>query len=275
MSLHVASLNSGSNGNCYYIGNDTDAVLIDAGISARETDRRMQRLGLQMDKVRALFVSHEHSDHITGVAGLSKKYSLPVYISPATLAASRLPLIPELVRHLSTTSLVTIGNLAVTSFNKRHDASDPCSFVVSHQQVNVGVFTDIGRVCDTVKHHFANCHCVFLESNYCPDMLMKGKYPWFLKKRISDGYGHLSNQEALALFTQNRNNHLSHLILSHLSKNNNRPELVESLFTGHAGSTQIIVASRYEASSVYCIEGPGAASAKLLKPATARQLSLF
>lgn len=280
MSLYVASLNSGSNGNCYYIGNATDAVLVDAGISAREIDRRMHRLGLAMDKVRGLFVSHEHSDHITGVVGLSKKYKLPVYISPATLQASRLPVIPELVRHFTTEDPVTIGNLQVEPFKKLHDAADPYSFVISHNRVNVGVFTDIGRACDKVMRHFANCHCVFLESNYCADMLMKGSYPWPLKKRISSGSGHLSNDEALTLFTNYRAEFLSHLILSHLSKNNNRPELVESLFAGHAGKTNIIVASRYQESQVYCIDGKVSSTAEdtpftnKVKPA-AQQLSLF
>ncbi len=281
MSLYVTSLNSGSNGNCYYIGNDTDAVLVDAGISAREIDRRMIRLGLAMDKVRALFISHEHSDHITGVAGISKKYKLPVYISPATLEASRLPIVPELVRHFTAEDPVIIGNLQVEPFRKLHDAADPYSFVISHNQVNVGVFTDIGRACDKVMHHFANCHCVFLESNYCSDMLMKGAYPWPLKKRISGGSGHLSNDEALALFTQHRAGFLSHLILSHLSKNNNRPELVESLFAGYAGNTRIIIASRYNETPVYHIDGkashttPGKTPAKSMVQPKVQQLTLF
>lgn len=281
MSLYVASLNSGSNGNCYYVGNDTHAILVDAGISTREIDKRMNRLGLAMEKVKALFVSHEHSDHITGIVGISRKYNLPVYISPATLQASRLPVNPELVHHFSNEDPITIGDLLIQPFAKRHDAADPYSYVISHQHVHVGVFTDIGKACDKVIHHFSTCHCVFLESNYCTNMLMKGSYPWPLKKRISGGQGHLSNDEALDLFTTHRAGFLSHLILSHLSKNNNRPELVESLFGEYAGKTNIIVASRYQETAVYCIDGTAINTAadtligqKIRKP-TVKQLSLF
>src|SRR5690606_14663370 len=102
MSLYISSLNSGSNGNCYYVGNDTDAVLVDAGISCRETERRMQRLGLSMDRVRAIFVSHEHADHISGIRVLSKKYRLTVYITPATLRSTGRILEKEHVRHFTT-----------------------------------------------------------------------------------------------------------------------------------------------------------------------------
>ncbi len=281
MSLYVASLNSGSNGNCYYVGSDTDAILVDAGISARETEKRMLRSGLSMDKVRALFISHEHADHVTGIVALSRKHNIPVYISPATLQATRLPVNPELVRSFSKDDYFDIGDLHVQPFTKRHDAADPYSFVISHQDINVGVFTDIGKACDNVVHHFSLCHCVFLESNYCTDMLMKGAYPWPLKKRISGGNGHLSNDEALNLFTAHRAVFLSHLILSHLSKNNNRPELVEELFSEHAGGTQIIVASRYQETPVFCIDGKTANTApaptpslRMSKPQV-QQLSLF
>jgi len=281
MSLYVASLNSGSNGNCYYIGNDTTAVLVDAGISAREIDKRMNRLGLSMQNVKAVFISHEHSDHITGLVAISRKYSLPVYITPATLQASRLPLNPELIRTFDEENPICIADLQVRSFKKFHDAADPFSFVVSCNGVNAGIFTDIGKACEKVIRYFSFCHCVFLESNYCTDMLMKGAYPWMLKKRISGGLGHLSNNEALDLFTRHRSGFLSHLFLSHLSKNNNRPELVESLFSGHAGETHIIVASRYQETQVYHIKGTPVGIAteitagNAVKQPTVQQLSLF
>src|SRR4051812_13654593 len=114
MSLYITSLNSGSNGNCYYIGNDTDAVLIDAGISCRETETRMKRLGLSIQKVRAIFISHEHSDHIRGVEVIAKKYSIPVYITPLTLRHGGLMLHESLVRTLNNTQVVTIGAITVT-----------------------------------------------------------------------------------------------------------------------------------------------------------------
>ena len=149
---------------------------------------------------------------------------------------------------------VTIGSLSITAFPKFHDASDPHSFIVTGNNIHIGVFTDIGSTCDHVITHFKKCHAAFLESNYCEDMLANGSYPEFLKKRISGDNGHLSNTQALELFLKHKSSHLSHLILSHLSKNNNSMKLVEQLFSNHAGSTQIIVASRYKETAVYCIE---------------------
>ena len=254
MSLFITSLNSGSNGNCYYIGNSSEAVLIDAGISCRETEIRMKRLGLAMSTVKAIFISHEHTDHISGVRVLSKKYHFPVYITPATLQSAGIVTEKHLVRHFTANHEITIGGLSVVAFPKSHDANDPHSFMISSNGINIGVFTDIGNCCDHVIAHFKKCHAVFLESNYCEDMLMNGSYPYILKKRISSDNGHLSNTQALKLFTKYRGRQLTHLILSHLSKNNNSPELVDQLFRQQAGSTNIVVASRYEETAVYCIE---------------------
>lgn len=255
MSLYITSLNSGSNANCYYIGNQQEAVLIDAGLSCRETEKRMKQLNLSMEKVKALFVSHEHSDHITGIPGLSKKYRLPVYITEATLSNSHIPVEPSLVRLFSPAKPTVIGNLSILPFKKSHDAKDPHSFMVSGHGVNIGVITDIGFACKRVIKYFSQCQAVFLESNYCDDMLSNGNYPYHLKRRISGDEGHLSNAQALELFRQYRAADLQLLILSHLSKNNNKPELVDQLFTAHAGTTKIVVASRYEASPLFCITG--------------------
>jgi phosphoribosyl 1,2-cyclic phosphodiesterase len=280
MSLFITSLNSGSNGNCYYIGNNTEAVLIDAGISCRETERRMQQLGLQMSLVKAIFVSHEHSDHITGLPGISKKYQLPVYITPATLIAAKIPVEPELVNSFTAHQPVTIGGLSVTAFPKLHDACDPHSFIVSGNDVTIGIFTDIGLPCNEVKNYFSQCHAAFLEANYCDDMLSKGGYPAFLKQRISGDDGHLSNTQALALFCAYREPQLSRLVLSHLSKNNNSPELVEKIFKKEAGNTHITVASRYAATPVFLIEktiGTFTVKKQVTKKAATgkTQLSLF
>lgn len=276
MSLYLTSLNSGSNGNCYYVGNEEEAVFIDAGISCRETERRMQRLGLSMDKVRAIFVSHEHTDHISGVPVLSKKYRLPVFITDSTLGSSGMQISPERVRSFRAHNPVIIGNLSVTAFPKSHDASDPHSFVISFNGINVGIFTDIGNNCRQVIHHFRQCHAAFLETNYDEEMLANGSYPVHLKKRISDGRGHLSNMQALELFQRYRPSYMRYLFLSHLSHENNRPELVNDLFRRHAGDTTIIVASRYSETPVYNVQPEGnevfLLQANSFRP---KQLSLF
>jgi phosphoribosyl 1,2-cyclic phosphodiesterase len=253
MALYIASLNSGSNGNCYYVGNQREAILVDAGISCRETERRMLRLGLNMQKVKAIFISHEHSDHIRGLAVLSKKYQLPVYITNATMQYGKLFLQRELVMPFRGYDAVQIGELTVMPFPKYHDAAEPHSFMVSCGDVRVGVFTDIGAPCDHLIRHFDQCHAAFLEANYDEEMLATGKYPYHLKRRISGGRGHLSNRQALELFIKHKPHYMSHLLLSHLSKDNNCPELARNLFAPHAGPTHVSVASRYEESQVFKI----------------------
>jgi phosphoribosyl 1,2-cyclic phosphodiesterase len=200
MSLFVASLNSGSNGNCYYVGTQDEAVLIDGGISCRETEKRMKRLGLSIKKVKAVFVSHEHGDHIHGVTSLSKKHQLPVYITRETLNNGKLTIREDRVFTLKADAAIPVGNLTVRAFPKFHDASDPYSFMVSSATVNVGIFTDIGRPCENVIRHFSKCHAAFLESNYDEDMLENGGYPLALKNRIRGGNGHLSNRQARICF---------------------------------------------------------------------------
>jgi phosphoribosyl 1,2-cyclic phosphodiesterase len=253
MSLSIASLNSGSNGNCYYVGNDREAILVDAGLSCREIERRMERLGLSMGLVAGIFISHEHDDHIRGVEVLSKRHKIPVYISEATLLGGRLSLDKRLVRSLD--GVVAVGDLAVTAFSKAHDASDPCSFVVACGGIRIGVFTDIGIVCDNLIRHFMRCHAAILETNYDEQMLEEGRYPYPLKKRIRGGQGHLSNRQALELFMEYRPAYLSHLLLAHLSQDNNSPELVQRLFEAQARGTKIVVASRYQETGVFVVDG--------------------
>lgn len=272
-SLYLTSLNSGSNGNCYYIGNDEEAVLIDAGLSCRETEKRMCRLGLAMKKVKAVFISHEHGDHIKGLEVLSRKHQLPVYISSGTLRQAGLQLDPKLVRPLRAGIPVPVGALMVNAFLKYHDAADPHSFTVEDAHTCIGIFTDIGKVCGNISTHFQRCHAAFLEANYDEVLLENGRYPYHLKKRIRGGLGHLSNKEALDLFLSCRPTHMSHLFLSHLSADNNNPDLVRTLFHGQTRDTQIIVASRYEETPVYRVSGNKAACSS--SPLPLGQLTLF
>ena len=279
MSLFITSLNSGSNGNCYYIGNDTEAVLVDAGISCRETEKRMRLLGLSMNKVKAIFVSHEHTDHIRGLAGLAEKYTIPVYITSHTSQNCSIPIKKELANELAAHEPVNIGALSVTAFPKHHDAVDPHSFIITCNAITIGVFTDIGAPCERVTKYFSQCHAAFLEANYDEELLENGKYPQFLKNRIRGGKGHLSNRQALEIFTTHRPPFMTHLLLSHLSKDNNNPLMVQQLFDDHAEGIQIIVASRYEQTAIYTIhqatgvEQP--ADGTLILSVRPMQLSLF
>lgn len=273
--LSVASLNSGSNGNCYYIANENEAVLIDAGISCRETERRMIRMGLSIKKVKAIFISHEHIDHVRGMAVLSAKHNIPVYITPQTQQHSRLDLSRTTIYGLQHGDSIAIGELQVNTFFKYHDAIDPCSFTVEGNGITIGVFTDLGVPCDGLQHHFSMCHAAFLESNYDWDMLDKGRYPIYLKNRIRGGKGHLSNDQALAVFNGSRSEKLSHLFLSHLSKENNCPELVANLFKEHAKGVEIVVASRYQETGVYYIDGNTSHMANAKVSAQVLQPTLF
>ncbi|CAN5921806.1 MBL fold metallo-hydrolase [soil metagenome] len=256
MPLSITSLNSGSNGNCYYIGNEKEAVLVDAGISCRETESRMKRLGLPIQKVKAIFVSHEHSDHIRGIPVLAEKYQLPVYITPKTLQRTALQSLGPLVLPFKSKKEIHIGNLAVKAFPKSHDAADPHSFVISGQGVKVGVFTDIGSPCQEVFRHFQECTAAILEANYDEEMLDRGNYPYHLKNRIRGGQGHLSNRQALELFTTHRPSFMTHILLGHLSRNNNCPEVVRAQFAPFAGKIKVIVASRTKETPVYSIGQP-------------------
>jgi phosphoribosyl 1,2-cyclic phosphodiesterase len=278
MSLFIASLNSGSNGNCYYIGNKNEAVFVDAGLSCKETEIRMNRLGLDIRRVKAIFISHEHSDHILGVTSLVAKYKIPVFVSSPTLKEAGFWKIRQYTQPFTTHQAIEIGTIRITAFQKKHDASDPHSFVVSEAKTHVGVFTDIGVPCEQLIHYFRQCHAAFLEANYDEEMLEKGRYPMVLKKRIRGGQGHLSNRQALELYMSHRPVFMSHLLLSHLSKENNRPELVESLFNAVPTETRVVIASRYQESALYEISAKENFLELLLpriKPSRRQQLSLF
>ncbi len=274
--LYIASINSGSNGNCYYVGNDKEAVLVDAGLSCRETERRMARIGLGIKHVKALFISHEHTDHIRGVQTIANKHRIPVYITAATLQHSRVKIARELIMPFRPYEPVQIGGLSVSAFPKQHDAIDPFSFIIRGNGVNVGVFTDIGTACEHLTGSFKECHAAFLEANYDEVMLEEGNYPIHLKNRIRGGKGHLSNREALELFLAHRPEYMSHLLLSHLSKNNNRPELVSELFSPYTEEMNIVVASRYQESEVYRVHINGRNRVSVpVKSAKPVQASLF
>lgn len=251
--LEICALASGSNGNCYYIGNKRDAILVDAGISCKQILKRMDEKGLVPSKIKAIFISHEHSDHIRGARVIAKRLHVPVYMTAKTFVATYKNLQPDYPRYFEPDDVIPVGEFTVHSFLKNHDASEPCSFRISYQDKSVGVLTDIGAPCENVKSHFQACDVVFLESNYDDEMLQTGAYPWYLKKRIASTHGHLSNLQASSLLGSHGGVNLKCVFLSHLSAENNTPELAMKAFQSHASVYDVRITYRDRAGDLFLI----------------------
>ena len=253
--VEICAIASGSNGNCYYIGNSMAAVLIDAGVSCRQVLLRMAAKGLKPKKVKAIFVTHEHTDHCCGVRVLSKTLDVPVYMTAGTCLGIRESFRPEDVREFASDETIAIDGFAIHSFLKNHDAAEPCSFRIEYGGVSVGVFTDIGLPCNRVQSHLALCHALFLETNYDEEMLWTGNYPYFLKARIASDYGHLSNHQAAELIRKHHHPGLQTVLLSHLSAENNRPEIAAKAFDELKNRFNVAITDRDAASEVYQVTG--------------------
>ena len=252
--IDICAIASGSNGNCYYIGNDRDAILVDAGISRRQVLNRMREKNLDASKVRGIFISHEHADHFRGVRVLSKHLDVPVFMTLNTFEKSWGPHRPAKIVHFNPGDIVELGSFKVHTFLKQHDAVQPCSFRVEHNGINVGVMTDIGEACEDVKRHFSACQAVFLESNYDEDMLWKGAYPWHLKKRVASHVGHLSNAQACELLKEYGADDLKAVFLSHLSADNNRPEIAIEAFGELKSRFNVMLTNRYAPADVFTLQ---------------------
>lgn len=248
--IELCALASGSNGNCYYVGNERDAVLVDAGISAKQVLLRIETSGLDASKIRGIFISHEHTDHVSGVRVLSKKLGVPVWFTQGTYNALRETEQPDQYQIFIPGKTVRVGSLNVLTFLKNHDAAEPCSFVVEHDDWHVGVFTDIGEACDRLKHHLRKCHALFLETNYDEKMLWEGSYPYMLKRRVASAHGHLSNDQAFELIRDHAGPELVHIFLSHLSGENNRPELAAQRFESLTDRFAVRLTSRHTHSEI-------------------------
>jgi phosphoribosyl 1,2-cyclic phosphodiesterase len=242
--IELCALASGSNGNCYYVGNERDAILVDAGVSAKKILLRIHDAGLDACKIRGIFVSHEHTDHVSGVRVLSKKLGIPAWFSQGTFNAIREAEQPEHYHIFIPGKTVKVGSLMIHSFLKNHDAVEPCSFRIEHDDWHIGVFTDIGEACDQLKHHLRKCHALFLETNYDEKMLWEGSYPYMLKRRVASSVGHLSNDQAFELIRDHAGPELVHVFLSHLSGENNRPELAEARFESLTDRFNVKLTSR-------------------------------
>lgn len=249
--MKYCALASGSNGNCYYIANAEDAILIDIGINAKHVELRMANLGISPATIKAIFITHEHTDHIRGLAVFCKRYQIPVYMTAGSYRGSRLQLPENLIHIIRRDETVEIGGMTIYGVPKYHDAQEPCSFLVSNGEINIGVLTDIGRICDNVKDVIRQADVLLLEANYDEELLDTGSYPFFLKNRIRNGWGHLSNHVALETVLEYRTSRLRHLILGHLSGQNNNVELVHQTFAPHCGKIKLSIATRYQETELF------------------------
>lgn len=246
----LCALASGSNGNAYYIGNETDAVLIDAGISFRRLNERLNAAGLTAQKIRAIIVSHEHSDHISGLRSCCKRLNIPAYLSEKMYYKAYRNHLPDFVNFYTPGVPVIIGSIDVHPFRKSHDASDPFSFRIACNGHQIGVMTDIGVADNELTEQFGHCHAVFLESNYDETMLWNGSYPDYIKRRVASNVGHLSNIQARDIVEKFAAPQLTHLVLSHISEHNNTPEIVAETFSALTDKYAISITSRSAASAL-------------------------
>jgi phosphoribosyl 1,2-cyclic phosphodiesterase len=223
--LALCMLASGSKGNAIYISSGTASVLIDAGLSGIEIERRLNSRGIDPGSLDAILVSHEHGDHIQGVGALSRRFRLPVYANRKTRSAAsdQLGKIRELIG-FECGMPFTIKDLKVHPFSVSHDAKDPAGFIVHRNGARIGIATDLGIATAMVKEHLKECDLLVLEANHDPGMLLSGPYPWPLKQRVRGRTGHLSNEDSRLLLEEVLHSRLKHIILAHLSKTNNTPE---------------------------------------------------
>jgi len=231
--LAFSLLGSGSSGNAVLIWSGNAKILIDNGLSGVELERRAQGIGVGLEGLDAIFITHEHGDHVRGVGVLSRRLNVPVYVTPPTRAALPLSIgvLPE-VKLFDSGESVRIKDLEVGSFSISHDAVDPVSFTVKNGGARLGLAADLGQSSHLVRTRLSGCHALVLESNYCPEMLRMGDYPAQIQQRIRSSVGHLSNQDMCSLLSGLLHDALQYVVLVHISENNNCPKLVERLASG-------------------------------------------
>lgn len=231
--MRFALLGSGSEGNALVVQAGRTCVLMDCGFTLAETGIRLARLGLSGDDVSGIVVTHEHGDHIAGVARLARKYSIPVWLTHGTRqmhgkALDDLPGLTEIAPHHS----FSIGELQMQPYAVPHDAAEPVQYIFSDGEKRLGVLTDTGCATPHIEATLSGCDALVLECNHDSGMLASGDYPYSLKQRVGGRYGHLNNDEAAALLSRLDNSRLQHIVAAHLSRKNNTRELaVDALAT--------------------------------------------
>lgn len=227
--MRMASIASGSSGNSIYIGSEKTHILIDAGISNKRIEEGLNALGIKADELSALFITHEHSDHIKGLKVFTKKHRIPVYTSKGSMEEIRRMKImegfEELLFPITSDKATDIGELSVKPFRINHDAREPFAYRISCENKAVAVATDMGNYNEDIVNHLSNLDAVLVEANHDIRMLEAGPYPYYLKRRILSDFGHLSNENAGKLLCRIFHNKLKKIFLGHLSRENNYPSL--------------------------------------------------
>ena len=227
--MEISALASGSSGNCFYIGNEKSAILIDAGISTKQILERLLSIGGNAKKIKAIFITHEHIDHIRGTDVLARKLNIPIFANRDTIKNCFLCSDEDLIKPIKGNSVIKIKDLKIEAFSKSHEAADPVFYNI-YEKKKISVITDAGYACRNIKAHVSNCDLLCIETNYDDKMLENGPYPIYLKKLIGSDKGHLSNHQAGLCALEFASPKLKRVILSHISKTNNTPELAYSTF---------------------------------------------
>lgn len=258
MSVRLLSLASGSSGNCYYVGNSEYGILIDAGIGSRTIKKRLKEHGIDMSRILAVLVTHDHYDHVKSVAVLGEVYHLPIYSTEKVhwgifynkKVTEKLS--PANKRVIENSVPFEIKEMKITSFHLPHDANDNSGYVIEVEGKTLTIATDLGKATSDLKTYIANSDYLILESNYDADMLAKGSYPEVLKRRILGTNGHLSNTDAAQLLAECATDRLKQVCLCHLSKENNKPNLAEEAVLSQLKTkTKVVALPRNQ---VYCLD---------------------
>jgi phosphoribosyl 1,2-cyclic phosphodiesterase len=228
--MKLCSIASGSSGNCIYVGSHITNLLVDAGISAKRIENGLNGIDILPDTIQGILITHEHSDHIQGLGILARKYHMPIYATYATILAIRqiksLGDIPEeLFKPIRPNEAFIINDIEIEPFSTSHDASDPVCYTMQSGGQKIGIATDLGKYDDYIISKLESSELLLIEANHDVNMLMVGKYPYKLKQRILGDRGHLSNEASANLITKLIHPGLQHILLAHLSKDNNYEEL--------------------------------------------------
>lgn len=225
--MEVCALSSGSSGNCFYAGNGNSGLLVDCGISCKRIEERMNLIGRNVENIKGVFVTHEHSDHIRGIDVFARKFHVPVFATRSLIKNNFLCSNNDLVNEIKVGENMNIGGMEISSFSKIHKAIDPIGFTILDQKKNkkASIITDAGHACKNIVENVSDADALFLESNHDPEMLENGPYPYFLKRWIGGDNGHLSNMQAALCVLENAKKRMKNLVLCHLSEHNNTTKI--------------------------------------------------